>query len=365
MQNVAETIGHELAHQWFGNLITPKRWEDLWLKEGFASYMSFVALNALHKEYQIMDTYTIFEFDSAMSEDGSKNSRPISFDIKSRNDIILLFDGITYSKGCIMLRMLNSIVGDEAFRSAITDMLRDFAYKNIDRNDLWDYMTKHAHAKRTLDENMHIKDIMENWIQKPGYPVVMVERDGPNIILSQKRYMLPSKNLTDDTKWDIPITYETDELHKGDSIPTHWISKNDTQIVINDVFLSDNNSQNVVYVNLNRQGYYRVNYDTESWLALKQNFAKLPRITRAQILDDALHLAQAEYLTYDIPLTFLMEIFTNVDDELLWSAAKPGINYLTVMLEREPAYETFRVCCIYFVIICNIFISFAFHIRLL
>ncbi|ALC46775.1 sda, partial [Drosophila busckii] len=342
MQYVAQIIAHELAHQWFGNLVTPKWWDDLWLKEGFACYMSYLALNHIHPEYQIMDTFTIMEFKQSMQHDATNTSHPISFDVKTTNDVRRIFDPISYSKGTILLRMLNSIVGNDAFRAATQDLLMSFAYRNMDRDDLWAYLTHHGHEKGTLPKDLNVKQIMDSWITQAGYPVVNVERNGLDLILRQERYLLPSRNPADHSRWYIPINFETDERRKGDNIPTHWMSQDEQQLVINDVFTSTNNSDNVVYLNLNRQSYYRVNYDVNSWLALKKNFSSLPRITRAQLLDDALHLSQAEYLTYDIPLTFLMELFTAVDDELLWSAAKPGLNYLIYNLKREPAYETFR-----------------------
>lgn len=342
MQYVADIIAHELAHQWVGNLVTPKWWNDLWLKEGFACYMSYLALNSIHPEYESMDTFTMIQFKEAMHHDSDNSSHAISFDVRSTNDIRRIFDPITYSKGTILLRMLNSIVGSEAFRAAAQDLLKSFSFKNADSSDLWDYMTAHGHLKKTLPKDMDIAKIMNTWTSKPGFPVVNVKRRGADLIITQERYLLPSKNVSDNSKFIIPITYETDELHKGDTIPTHWLMDNENELVIN-AFTSDNNSENVVYLNIERQGYYRVNYDMVSWLSLKKKFSTLPRITRAQLLDDALHLSQAEYLSYDIPLTFLMEIFTATDDELLWSAAQHGLKYLMHMLSREPAYETFRV----------------------
>lgn len=236
-----------------------------------------------------------------MQHDAANTSHAISFDVKTTNDVRRIFDPISYSKGTILLRMLNSIVGDEAFRAATQDLLQTFAYENMNRDDLWAFLTRHGHAKGTLPKSMNVKQIMDSWITQPGYPVVHVERNGADLVLRQERYLLPARNPLDHSRWFIPITYETDELHKGDNIPTHWMTQEQEQLVISDVFTKQDNSDNVVYLNLNRQSYYRVNYDLTSWLALKKNFSTLPRITRAQLLDDALHLSQAEYLPYDIP----------------------------------------------------------------
>lgn len=236
-----------------------------------------------------------------MQHDAANTSHAISFDVKTTNDVRRIFDPISYSKGTILLRMLNSIVGDEAFRAATQDLLQTFADENMNRDDLWAFLTRQGHAKGTLPKSMNVKQIMDSWITQPGYPVVHVERNGADLVLRQERYLLPARNPLDHSRWFIPITYETDELHKGDNIPTHWMTQEQEQLVISDVFTKQDNSDNVVYLNLNRQSYYRVNYDLTSWLALKKNFSTLPRITRAQLLDDALHLSQAEYLPYDIP----------------------------------------------------------------
>lgn len=302
MQYVAEIIAHELAHHWFGNLVTPKWWDDLWLKEGFACYMSYKALEYSHPEFQMMDTLTVLEFKESMRHDADNTSHAISFDVHTTDDVRRIFDPISYSKGTILLRMLNSIVGEDAFRSATRDLLKKFAYGNMERDDLWDILTLHGHEQGTLPKDLTVKRIMDSWITQPGYPVVNVTRRGTDLVLRQDRYLLPTKNSSDQSRWFIPITFETDEMHKGDDIPTHWMrGQDEEELVVRNVFTNATNGGNVVYLNLNRQGYYRVNYDMPSWLALKKNFSILPKITRAQILDDALHLSQAEYLTYDIP----------------------------------------------------------------
>ena len=155
--------------------------------------------------------------------------------------------------------------------------------------------------------------------------------------------MFPQKDSKDESKWFIPITFATDEKRPGDDIPVNWITNTQKEIIIPDVFANHNNSENYIYLNLNRKSYYRVNYDYASWIVLHKRLKELPQVTRAQLLDDSLHLARSEFLSYDIPLTFLMEMQSSKDDLLLWSAAEEGITYLIYMLQREPAYETFRV----------------------
>lgn len=165
-----------------------------------------------------------------------------------------------------------------------------------------------------------------------------------SIFISFKfRYILPGKEVSDNTKWYIPINFVTDQTNASSYLPIYWLSNNNEKITISNVFSSSNNSKNFVYLNHNRLGYYRVNYDYPSWVALNDNFHLLPSITRAQLLDDSFYLARAEFLTYDVPLTFLMTLRVLVNDHLLWTSASKGLDFLTYKLNREPAYETFRV----------------------
>ncbi|XP_037909799.1 aminopeptidase N isoform X2 [Hermetia illucens] len=333
---VSSIIAHELAHQWFGNLVTPKWWDDLWLKEGFATYMSYLAINNFEPEWKLLETFTIREFNQAMSKDSDKSSHPISFPVTSAIDIRRIFDPISYAKGAILLRMLNSFLGDDAFVGAIKEYLRRFEYSNAIQDDLWKVMTEHGLKYKTLPENMTIKEIMDSWILQPSYPVVFVKKLGNGIEVNQERYLLPHKDIEDETLWNIPITYQIDGDEASENI--YWLQNKSAKIPL----IFDSSPDSRVVVNVNRNGYYRVNYDYSLWIALKKNFKLLPDITKAQLLDDSLHLARAEYLTYDIPLTFLLEMRGHVENHLLWAAGYNGLQYINDMLNREPAYESFR-----------------------
>lgn len=175
-----------------------------------------------------------------------------------------------------------------------------------------------------------------SWTLQPGYPIVTVERTGRSVQISQQRYMLPTVNVNDKSRWFIPITYETKSNRTTNTIPSFWLS-NSENITLENVVEGDD----WLYINIDRAGYYRVNYDYKSWLLLNRNLESLPEVIRAQLLDDSMNLARAEVLSYDIPLTFLLKLRN--EDKLSWAAAISGIEYLTYMLNREPAYEHFRV----------------------
>lgn len=200
-------------------------------------------------------------------------------------------------------------------------------------------MTEYGHKYHTLPADLNVKQIMDTWTVQPGYPVVTVIRNGSDVTITQQRYMLPQVDETDLSRWYVPITFETEAKRTEDGIPSFWLSNMDNITMTNVV-----DPNHWMYVNIKRAGYYRVNYDHKSWLTLSRNFNKLPPVIKGQLLDDALHLARAEILTYDIPLTFLMQLSNlEFDNVLPWAAATPGLNYLTHMLNREPAYEQYRV----------------------
>lgn len=198
-------------------------------------------------------------------------------------------------------------------------------------------MTDYGHKFATLPKDFDVKKIMDTWTLQSGYPVVTVVRNGADVTISQQKYMLPSVDYADTTRWFIPITYETKAQRTQEGLPTYWLSNSKNITIPNAV-----DPTHWMYVNIKRAGYYRVNYDYDSWVILSRSFDEFPSVIRAQLVDDALNLARAEILSYDIPLTFLLRLGGHTD-VLPWAATEKSIQYLTYMINREPAYEHFRV----------------------
>lgn len=273
-----------------------------------------------------------------MAIDSDSFSHPISFPVSKPADIRRIFDPISYSKGASVLRMMNNFLGERAFIKALRDYLKTFAFSNAVQDDLWSFMTKYGHIYEILPKEYNVKDIMDTWTVQPGYPIVTVIRNGTDIVISQQRYMLPECDQNDSQRWFIPITFETNSIQTHDDVPFYWLDNVKEKRLSNVIDPND-----WLYVNVKRTGYYRVNYDYNSWVILSRNYDILPDVTKAQLIDDAMNLARAEVLSYDIPLTFLVKLYGKYDYILPWAAATSGINYLTNMLIREPAYEHFKV----------------------
>ncbi|XP_037030897.1 aminopeptidase N isoform X2 [Bradysia coprophila] len=335
-EHVTAVLAHELAHMWFGNLVTMKWWSDLWLKEGFATYMSYLAIEHIEPGWQIMDFFSVKSLQNAMEIDADSSSHPISFPVSKPSDIRRIFDPISYSKGASIIRMMNGFLGEKAFKGGLQAYLNKFQYDNAVQDDLWEVMTNFGHKYNTLPKDFDVKKIMDTWTLQPGYPVVTVVRSGANVTISQQKYMLPAVDYEDTTRWFIPITYETKARRTQDGLPTYWLSNSKNITIPNAV-----DPTHWMYVNIQRAGYYRVNYDYDSWVILSRSFDEFTPVVRAQLVDDALNLARAEILSYDIPLTFLLRL-GNHADALPWAATENSLQYLTYMINREPAYEHFR-----------------------
>ncbi|XP_031619853.1 aminopeptidase Ey isoform X2 [Contarinia nasturtii] len=336
-EDVANIIAHELAHQWFGNLVTMKWWDDLWLKEGFATFMSYIVIQEIEPTWQSLEFMSVNELQKAMEEDSDLSSHPISFDVKNSADIRRIFDPISYSKGASIIRMMQSFLGEKTFKEALRKYLKDFQSKNANRGDLWKIMTEFGHRDKTLPADLTVEEIMDNWTKQAGYPVLNVKRDGTSIYISQQRFLLPNGTPNNDIHiqtWHIPITFTIGSNKTEDTLPKYWLKKTDDKIT--DVIGTDH----YFYMNIGRSGYYRVNYDYKSWAALGSNYKELPDIIKAQLIDDSLNLARAEIISYDIPLTFLFKL--NQGGVLPWAASTSGIKFISNMLSREPAYEYFR-----------------------
>lgn len=167
-QQLANVVAHELAHQWFGNLVTMKWWTDLWLNEGFATYVANLGVEHIHPEWRAKERESLNDLLTTFRRDALESSHPISRPIQMVVEISESFDEISYEKGSSVLRMMHLFLGEESFRSGIKSYLQTFAYKNAEQDNLWESLTQAAHKNGTLPENYDIKSIMDSWTLQTG-----------------------------------------------------------------------------------------------------------------------------------------------------------------------------------------------------
>jgi len=247
-QYIAEVISHELAHQWFGNLVTMKWWNDLWLNESFATFMATKIVNKFYPEWDLWDQFLGDAMLEAMSLDALKNSHPINVDVKHPAQIREIFDAISYDKGGNVLRMLENYVGIENFRKGLKYYLTQHRYSNAEGHDLWKSIGKVAHKP--------VDAMMKTWIDQVGYPVVDVKRNNSKVSLTQRRF-LSDGSISSKNRWAIPIHIE--EGNHESSI----LMKSQKSVV------SLKNTDSNFIVNSGRYGFYRVQYDDNSLAQLE------------------------------------------------------------------------------------------------
>ncbi|NXI13533.1 AMPN Aminopeptidase, partial [Irena cyanogastra] len=337
-ERVVTVIAHELAHQWFGNLVTLRWWNDLWLNEGFASYVEYLGADSAEPTWNIKDLMVLNELHAVMATDALASSHPLSFreeEINTPAQISEVFDSIAYSKGASVLRMLSSFLSEDIFKEGLQSYLHTFAYSNTVYNDLWVHLQE-AVEKNNVQLPGNISNIMDRWTLQMGFPVVTADTRSGTI--NQTHFLLDPTSSVDrpsvfDYTWIIPITWMTGSGQRNGS---YWLTKvTDTN---NDFRLT---SPDWLLLNLNVTGYFRVNYNQENWDQLlgqlDSNHKVIPVINRAQIIDDAFNLARAKYV--DVTLALNTTRFLRQETEYMpWQAALSSLQYFQLMFDRSEVF---------------------------
>ncbi|CAK8674727.1 unnamed protein product [Clavelina lepadiformis] len=347
-RRVATVIAHELAHQWFGNLVSPQWWNELWLNEGFASYFEYLGVNAVEPSWKIHDQFVMLDMHRAMLTDGYTSSRPIVSDnIETPSQIRSIFDAISYSKGACILRMINEFMGDEAFFLGLKNYLEELSYSSANHSQLFHYWEQALESLSVSQANRppgNFLDSMNTWVLQNGLPVVTAERESAtstNVVLRQERFLVkPTQNMTSaensSYSWAIPFWYATQgNLHKN----LKWINKNSSvdeiTVPVDKYFIG----------NYEAFGYYRVNYDQRNWESIVEQLHLDHTVinvkSRGQLLDDAFNLARSKRLGYDT--AFRLTTFLRNDlDYVTWECALEATAHIPSILERSETYGLYR-----------------------
>ncbi|NXS95125.1 AMPN Aminopeptidase, partial [Jacana jacana] len=339
-ERVVTVIAHELAHQWFGNLVTLKWWNDLWLNEGFASYVEYLGADSAEPTWNIKDLMVLNEVYTVMATDALATSHPLSFreeEINTPAQISEVFDSIAYSKGASVLRMLSDFLTEDIFKEGLQSYLHAFSYGNTVYQDLWSHLQQ-AVAKNNTSLPKSISDIMDTWILQMGFPVVTVDTTTGTI--SQKHFLLDPNSVVDrpsifNYTWIVPITWMTN-LKNATPEDRFWLTQ---ESATNDTFKLSN--PNWLLLNLNVSGYFRVNYNKENWDRLLDQLSRdhklIPVINRAQIIDDAFNLARAKYINVTMALS-TTRFLSQETEYMPWEAALNNLHYFQLMFDRSEVF---------------------------
>ncbi|XP_076880953.1 aminopeptidase N-like [Brachyhypopomus gauderio] len=337
-QGILTVLSHELAHMWFGNLVTLKWWNDLWLNEGFASYVEYLGADYVEPTWNIKDQIVLYDLYRAFAVDSLVSSHPLSCkeeEVNKPEEISQMFDTISYSKGAAVLRMLSEFLTEPVFAKGLGTYLNHFAFGNSEYSDLWDHLQNAADEAPELKLPHSVYDIMNRWILQMGFPLVTIDTRTGNV--SQKHFLLEPNSTVErpsqfNYEWFIPIKW----MKRGKEQDQLWLLQKSA------VHKTMKVSQGEwVLANLNVSGYYRVNYDHENWERLlnqlNSNHRIIPVINRAQILNDAFNLAMASIINITLALR-TTKYLSQEREYIPWEAASRCLSSLHFVFDRSEVY---------------------------
>ncbi|EGC38962.1 hypothetical protein DICPUDRAFT_45518 [Dictyostelium purpureum] len=301
-QRIANVIGHELAHQWFGNLVTMEWWSQLWLNEGFATYMGYLVTDHLFPEWNVWLDFSELYRNGALKLDALDNSHPIEVPVRNSSQVSEIFDAISYNKGSCVIQMLEKRFG-ESFRKGLNHYLGKHSYQNTNTEDLWDSLT--------LASGINVKEFVDSFTKYSGYPVVSFKPTSTpgTFELTQKKFRLEGEEKADDPIWNCFIKVQTDS-------GTHEVifdKKSSTFTVPNF------NPNGWIKPNYGQTGYYRIAYTPEIIKGLIPivKSMELPATDRLGLLSDVYSLCK----TNTIPISTYMDLvmaFENEKESNVW-----------------------------------------------
>lgn len=301
---VASVIAHELAHQWFGNLVTMSWWNDLWLNEGFATYMEYMSLQEILPNLDTGNLFLSVRF-RAMDKDALNSSHPVSTEVNTPEQVEEMFDSVSYEKGASILLMLNaSFPKEQQFKKGLIQYLKTFSGLNTETVDLWNSLTQVSTPRQNISE------IMSSWTSQKGFPLVTVSRKGDQVTFSQEPFLLTSDNTTKGSRlWNIPITYVTDSciLDAGCKQIFTLNSKTDTLKV----------PESVKWLKLNYKnaGFYIVDYGRDGWNALIEALSKNINVLTSEDRASLIHNTFALSRLGRVPFEQILHLLNSMANE--------------------------------------------------
>ena len=280
-QTVALVVAHELAHQWFGNLVTMKWWDDLWLNESFANMMEYVSVDAIEPSWKIFEDFQTSGAPYALKRDATDGVQSVHVEVKHPDEINTLFDGaIVYAKGSRLMHMLRRWLGDDAFRKGLGAYFEKHQYGNTIGRDLWDALSQAS--------GRDVAAFMDAWLEQPGYPVVTAKVENDCLILTQKQFFI-GEHEDKGRLWPVPLNSNWQGL--PDTLTTERLE------IPNYAALAAQND-GALRLNTENTAHYITDYQGELLDALLNNLSSLDNISKLQIVQERRLLAESGMISY-------------------------------------------------------------------
>ncbi len=318
LASVADVIAHEIAHMWFGDLVTMRWWNGIWLNEAFATLMELLAVDAYRPDWERWSSFLRARA-IAYEVDALESTRPIEYPVHSPDDAAGMFDVLTYTKGAAVLRMLEQYLGAERFRDGIRRYLTEHRFGNTETHDLWDAIEAASGEP--------VRRIMDGWIFQGGYPEITTElRSDGSVALTQRRYRM-SRDGSSDASWDVPLLVRT-----GSKTAPVLIEPGGTSVVLE--------GDDPVVVNAGAHAFTRVRYDEVLLARITGELEGLSTDERSQLVDDTWAAVMAGRGSAAAFCRFAAA-FEGEAELPVWQALLQGLGWCERFLEGQPR-ERFR-----------------------
>ncbi len=320
-QYVAMVVAHELAHQWFGNLVTMEWWTDLWLNEGFASWVEYLAVDDQFPDWHMWTQFLATEQQQAMRLDTLEETHPVEVPIKHPDEIRTIFDAISYSKGASLIHMLHDYLGPEAFQAGLRTYLERHKWGNTKTTDLWQALEDSS--------DQPVRSFMHEWTSQSGFPLVRANVEDKQVSISQERFTTdPEVGAATKTSWPIPLLNPDNEL-------PDLFTKRDMNVAIP--------AATFTKLNQGQSGFYRTLYNSSHLEQLGRQIrkGKLSEIDRIGVVSDVLEGAKYGYAD-SVDAAAFLENFADEDSYALWEVISTWLGSMRLVMNDDSLREAMK-----------------------
>uniref|UniRef100_A0A1B0CGD8 Putative puromycin-sensitive aminopeptidase n=1 Tax=Lutzomyia longipalpis TaxID=7200 RepID=A0A1B0CGD8_LUTLO len=345
---IGRTICHQLAHNYFGNLVGMRWWNYAWMTEGFANYHEYFFTSYYLPDFPLKEIFVTDFLQKNLVENSYLMSTSLNKYVETRKEVEDAFDFGMVSKAAGVLRMCDNMVERPTFQKGLQKYVREMAFDVAGPEDFYRSIQAAVDEDKTLPEDIKVADILSSWTDQPGYPLITVMRNYQtnDIVVNQQRFLSSREEFDrDGLSWYIPLSIATAKNPEMmDSKPREWLKRGTRELVIKTIENQTWTSDDWILFNIQQTGYYRVNYDTHNWKLLANDLYKgspytIGLINRAQIIDDSFNLAYSDIIQFTIAL----DIIKYVKYEREYAVWVTAYRHLLNMIRRldGPSYSLY------------------------